>query len=512
MFRETIPSAPESRLEQKGWIKQERGESKRLILLGLMLAFFLAAIDLTVVSTALPKAVASLGGVDIYSWVFNAYLLAATISGPLWGRISDLKGSRRIFVVGIVLFLVGSALAGASASMVELVVFRAIQGAGAGALLTLGFIIVAQAFPLEERARVQGYTTSVWAVASIIGPLVGGTITDVLGWRWVFYINIPFGIASVLVIWRYMHDRIGPKEGRLDLSGALFFSVAALSLLAFLNGFTSAGYPLLPLAIISATAFSLFLFFERRSSTPLIPLHLFRNRIVTMAMAGNFVAGFAFLGTIAYLPILLQWNFGLSTAESGLMLIPSTLGWVGSSNIAARLVTRIGTKPLTLVGSASLAAGMAGLAFASPGLIGIIGAEILTGAGLGVVVFTLLIATQSLVTKDNLGVSTSLLNFLRWMGSSVGTAVMWIPISTVAGALAINSSNSTPILGAAQKAALSMGLSESFTIGLAVSLVAFPIYILFPGAKLGAAKAVENPELQIQKDLQRPKAGLDSDV
>lgn len=455
-------------------------KSKKTILIVLMMGLFVAAIEWTVVATAMPKAVSSLGGVEIYNWVFTAYILTATVSGPLWGRLSDFHGRRSIYVLGIALFLIGSALSGAASTMPQLVIFRGIQGLGAGALFIMTFTIVGEVYQLEERAKAQGYMSSVWAVASLVGPLVGGVITDSLNWRWVFYINIPFGLVAIILAWRHLRGSVDKENGSLDVMGATLFAIGTTAMLTYLNEYSTLGEWGLVLLVASGVSLPLFLRVELKARTPLIPLDLFREPFIRTAVMGNLLAGFTFFGSIAYIPILLQWVVGLSATETGFSLIPFTMGWVASSNISARLLIRVGTRPLTTLGALSLMLGMLIIAIMKPDVLSILASGSLAGVGAGAIVPTLLISTQTLVPRQVLGITTSLLNFMRTMGGALGVVLMWVPISAAIRASGISLNVANLSLDVGKKLILSNAISQAFAIGLAAAALSIPLYLSLP--------------------------------
>jgi EmrB/QacA subfamily drug resistance transporter len=275
---------------------------QKTVTLGVMLGLFLGALESTVVGTAMPTVIASLGGLHIYSWVFSAYILTSTVTVPLWGRLSDLYGRKRFILLGIAIFLIGSALSGAATSMGQLVLFRALQGLGAGALLPLGMTIIGEIYSLEKRARMQGLFSGVWGLASIIGPLIGGFITDHLSWRWVFYINIPFGIAAALLIGlALVEPRDHRKSVSIDYAGAITLTLLVTLLLVTL-GQQDWGTPLkLGLLGVCALLVLVFLAVERRASEPIVPLSLFRHRIFSVSSANGFFVGMAMFGSLSFI-------------------------------------------------------------------------------------------------------------------------------------------------------------------------------------------------------------------
>jgi EmrB/QacA subfamily drug resistance transporter len=387
---------------------------------GLLLGIFLAALEATVVSTAMPTVVASLGGIDQYSWVFSAYLLTSTASVPLWGRLSDLYGRRRLYLAAIALFLVGSLLAGVSQSMLQLVLFRALQGLGAGGLIPLALTIIGEIYTLDERTRMQAVFSSVWGVSSIVGPLVGGFITDAISWRWVFYLNLPVGLVAAVVVHNTLPGRVAGREATVDWKGGILLFVTTTLLLAALS---EASVLWAVLAVGSMAAFA---YVERSVTDPILPFALLRNRTVTVATIVGFCGGMALFDAIAFVPLLLQLTAGGSATSAGQVLTPLYLTWVLASIVAARLLLRIGARPSTVAGTAalfvsflvlpSLAAGASrALIFADMALM---------GTGLGFAMLSLLLAVQHSVPRSELGVATSLNLFARSIGGAVGVAIM----------------------------------------------------------------------------------------
>ncbi len=451
-------------------------DSRGLVLFGLMMGLFLAAIEATVVSTAMPKAASSMGGAEFYSWIFTAYILSATVTGPLWGRLADMHGRRRVYLAGVAVFLVGSALSGAAQDMLQLVLFRGLQGVGGGALMTLTFTIVGELYRLRERSRVQGYLSSVWAVASILGPPAGGFIADNIDWRWVFYINIPFGVAASMIVVKGLIEPDHKRDDGLDLPGVLAFTLASSTILIYLTEYSTIGELGLLLLTVSAASMILFIKIEASAKAPLIPFNLLRDRVLAISLVGSLLSGLTFFGVLTYLPILLQWALGLTASNAGLLLTPSTLGWVVSSIIASRLLPRVTLKPIVLISIAFTAAGMLALIlFHAPPMVAVGG--FLMGVGMGSAVAPLLIVVQTVVAPASLGIATALIAFMRSMGGAVGVTLMWIPIKTALDAAGLKTVSS---ITAAQQSILSAAISNAFIIGLAATLLCIPLYLLLP--------------------------------
>jgi EmrB/QacA subfamily drug resistance transporter len=404
---------------------------KRRALFGVLLSIFLGAMESTVVATAMPKVVGSLGGIEMYSWVFSGFLLTSTVTMPLWGRLSDLFGRRPTYLTGLVIFLVGSALSGLSRTMAELIVFRMVQGLGAGSLITIGMTIIGDMFPLERRAKMQGYISGVWGVASFVGPLLGGLLTDYISWRWVFYINVPFGaVAMLLIASAVAKARPASRTPVIDYAGVVLFATAVSALLL---GVVEAGRVgtwsgldvLGPLALALA-ALAAFVAVERRARDPIVPLGLFGNRIVVAAVVTGFLSGVAMFGAISFVPLFLQRVAGTSATQAGFVLTPFIIGWVVLSVASARLVLRIGYRTVVFAGMICLAVAFTLFtrwdASLSPGTA--MRDVLLAGIGMGLTMVPMLIAVQSAVPRAELGVATSMTQFFRAVGGAVGLSLM----------------------------------------------------------------------------------------
>jgi EmrB/QacA subfamily drug resistance transporter len=446
---------------------------KRRALLGVMLSIFLAAMESTVVATAMPKAVMSLGGLEIYAWVGSGFLLTSTVMMPLWGRLSDLFGRRPIFLIGLVIFLLGSALSGLAQDMVELIAFRMIQGLGAGSLMTIGMTIIGELFGLERRARMQGYLSGVWGVASLLGPMIGGVLTDHASWRWVFYINLPFGAVAMALIATALRDEDrARRRPAIDYAGVLLFAVGVSALLLGLElGRTRAwsGPTVLTPLVGAAVALAIFVVVERRTSEPFVPLHLFGHRVVLAASLTGFLAGMAMFGAIQFVPLFLQSVRGMSATAAGFVLVPFVFGWVAMSVTSARLVLKIGYRTVVLAGMACLIAAFVLLSRWSQSLSQMTAMRdaLVGGLGMGLNMVPMLIAVQSAVARAELGAATSMTQFFRTVGGLVGLSLM--------GA----------IMGRRLAAGADMAdaLHAVFLVGLVVSVAAFAAALIVPAGR-----------------------------
>jgi len=395
-----------------------------------MLGMSLASLDTTIVGTALPSIVGKLGGISLYSWVFSVYLLTSTTTVPIYGKLADLYGRKPIFLFGSGLFLLGSILCGSAQSMEQLIVFRAIQGLGAGAVLPIVLTIIGDIYELKERAKVQGLFSGVWGLSSIVGPALGGLIVDHFSWRWVFYINIPFGLISGILLTIYLKENVERKKHHLDYIGTLTLTSAIVALLfALLQGGTSWAWDSLPsigLFALFIVLIGLFLREERRAADPILPLTLFNNRIIGISSIGGIVLGVLMFGISSYVPLFVQGLKGGSATSAGIVLGPCLLAWPITATLSSRIVIRYGYRFTSMLGLglATLAAGMITFFTTDTGLPYIVIAMLVMGAGLGFASTAFVLAVQNAVPWKLRGVATASTQFTRTIGGTVGVAVM----------------------------------------------------------------------------------------
>ena len=412
----------------------ETGFTHRQILVimsGLMLGMFLAALDQTIVATALPTIVGDFHRSDLLSWVITAYLLASTASTPLWGKAGDLYGRKRVFQLAIVVFLVASALCGASRNMYELIAFRGLQGIGGGGLISLVFAIIGDVIPPRQRGRYQGYFGGVFGVASVVGPLAGGFAVDSLSWRYIFYINLPIGLAALIVTNRVLKLPVRRRQVLIDWWGALLL-VAGVSciLLGTQSGgrdFPWASWQIIGLFTLGALILAGFAVREKLAPEPILPLELFRMQIFTVANIVSFVSGVSMFGALAFLPQYLQLVHGVSATESGLLLLPLLVGLLVMSIGSGRYISRTGRyRWFPLAGTVLVTVGLALLSRlgAHTSLI-IVSLDILVfGAGLGLFIQVLTLVVQNAVPMRQMGVATSSVTFFRSMGGAIGASAL----------------------------------------------------------------------------------------
>ncbi|MEU1001655.1 MDR family MFS transporter [Streptomyces tibetensis] len=418
-------------LTPPGTAPREQVPGNVLVSIGaLLLGMLLAALDQTIVSTALPTIVSDLGGLDHLSWVVTAYLLAATAATPLWGKLGDQYGRKRLFQTAIVIFLIGSALCGAAQDMGQLIAFRALQGLGGGGLIVLSMAIVGDLVPPRERGRYQGLFGAVFGATSVLGPLLGGLFTQHLSWRWVFYVNLPVGVVALAVIAAVLHIPRRARRHVIDYLGTfLIASVATcLVLVASLGGATWAwgSWQIVGLAVLGVVLAVAFVAVEQRAAEPVLPLKLFRVRTFTLAAVISFVVGFAMFGAMTYLPTFLQVVQGISPTMSGVHMLPMVLGLLLASTASGQIVSRTGrwkVFPIAGTGITTLGLLLLHRLDEHSSTAQLSGYFFVFGLGLGLVMQVLVLIVQNAVPYEDLGVATSGATFFRSIGASFGVAV-----------------------------------------------------------------------------------------
>jgi len=406
------------------------GPALRTVFIALMLGMFLAALDQTIVAVALPKIVGDLGALNHISWVVTSYLLASTISTPIYGKLGDMYGRKPVFLVAILIFLAGSMLAGLSQAMAELIGFRALQGIGAGGVMTLATAGVADLVPPRERGRYQGYIQLTFLLASLTGPLLGGLFVDHLSWRWAFYVNVPIGALALALLSVYLPAGAQRREARIDWPGAALLAgtVVAIMLVATWGGSQYAWGSAQIVGLIAAALilFAAFLVRERSAAEPVLPLRLFGNRVFTVVAAGAFAATLSLFAAIVFLPVFLQLVTGASATGSGLLTLPLLLASAVTTVGAGRVMTRTGRyKIFPVIGLAAMSAGLLLFSTLGPSSSRATAAlfMVVFGAGFGLVTQILMVAIQNAVSPREIGTATAAANLFRALGGSVGVAI-----------------------------------------------------------------------------------------
>jgi EmrB/QacA subfamily drug resistance transporter len=398
---------------------------------GVMLVIFLFAIDATIISTAMPTIVARLGGLELYSWVFSIYMLTSALTTPLFGKLADLFSRRNLMLAGITIFVLGSALCGAAQNMEALVLFRAIQGLGGGAIYALAFIVVGVLYPGEMRARMQGIISSIWGLASILGPPAGGLIVEYTSWRWAFFVNIPIaGVAVFLIVVGLREEHSERRAPNLDLKGAATLLLALLLLFYALAKSSHSIQPLDGQAVgLIATALALlgvFFVIERRAEEPMIPMDLFHLSLFRTSAAVATLASMGVFGAITYLPLYLQGVLGLAASHAGMVLLVLSMGWTAGSLLAGRLMNRRGYRFASAGGMILLAFGFALFVLAAEpvGIITVVISAIAIGVGMGLANLTTLVAVQTTVWPQRIGVATSTIMLFRTFGGAFAVSLL----------------------------------------------------------------------------------------
>ena len=400
-----------------------RKTNRKLTVVALLCTTFLAAMEATAVATVMPTIIGDLGGLERYAWVFTAYMMSATLSVPIYGKLADLFGRKPILQAGIGMFLVGSILSALAQNMNQLILFRAIQGIGAGAIQPMGLTITGDIFKIEERAKVTAIFGTVWGIAGISGPLIGSFIVKFFGWPWIFYINIPFGLASAFIIQRALVEHVEKKKVHLDLIGAALLSGTIISTLMAVNDPDSMIF-LVPLSTILFVAF---LLAEQRAIEPIVPLSLFANPVISNASLVSIMLGGAMLSFVSYLPLYIEGVRGLDVLHAGMCIMPMGLAWPIASGLSARILKHTGFRPLLRLGLLFVLLGSAitgSVAILNgPFQLILVGMTFL-GLGMGFSNIPLLFSVQSSVDWHHRGIATASTLFFRTIGGTVAVGIM----------------------------------------------------------------------------------------
>jgi len=475
-----------------------------LVVIAVDLAMFLAALDTTVVGTAMPTVVASLGGLSLFSWIFSIYLLTATVALPIFGRLSDLFGRRTMFLAAVWIFTGASALCGLATSMVALIAARALQGIGAGGIFGLSQAVFGELFPPHRRGKMQGYLASVWGVAALVGPLIGGLLVQYAGWRWTFFVNVPVGAAASYMLMVGLRGLAGAgTRRRIDYAGAGCLTGAVVALMLALLAWGKGGAGLRTGAaaglLVAVTCTAAFLWVESRAPEPIVPLGLFRSRIFVSTTGCLFLSGVAMFGVISYLPLFVQGVLRGSAVQAGTVLTPMTLSWVLGSALGGRVVNRLGYRRLAVAAMTGLAAGYVLLLRLTPdspirdaAWIGIV-----LGLGMGTITVTTIVAVQSAAPPGQIGVVSTLPFFFRNIGASLGVAVMGALLNAYVAGVPLNphalpgTAGTLEALPPLARGQLAAGIRAAFLFGLAAVVAGWPLSALVPNASPAAGGRLE---------------------
>jgi EmrB/QacA subfamily drug resistance transporter len=421
-------SIANGKLSKEKFQKQET--KKPLVLAAVMLAMFMGAIEATIVSTAMPAIVADLGGFTLYSWVFSAYLLMNSVTVLIYGKLSDLFGRKPILTIGIIIFLIGSILCGFANSMKMLILFRLIQGFGAGAVTPIATTIIGDIYTAEERAKIQGYLSSVWGISAITGPAVGGLLVQYVSWHYVFWINIPLGILSLVGLWLFLHENVQRKKHEIDYLGAVLLTLTISSLMFILveggSRFAWESWQSLSFFAFSAVTLLGFVFQERRASEPVMPFSIWKERSILIANTTSLTTGIMLIGISSFLPTFVQGVMEQTPIVAGFTLTTMSIGWPIASTLAGRWLITIGYRRTSLIGGVLLIIGS--IAFvtmsASSGPLWAALGSFFVGLGMGLTSTAFIVSIQSTVGWEQRGIATASNMFMRNLGNTIGAALL----------------------------------------------------------------------------------------
>lgn len=402
--------------------------NRPLVLIAVMLAMFVSAVEATIVTTAMPTIASELGGFSRYSWVFSSYLLTSTVTVLIYGKLADLFGRKPILFIGLTIFLIGSILCGLATSMEQLILFRLLQGIGAGAVMPVATTIIGDIYTAEERAKIQGYLSSVWGISAVLGPAIGGGIVYYLSWEYVFWINVPLGILSILGIGFFLHEPTKEKKVSIDYKGAVLLTISLSSLLFWLveggQSFERLSWTSVGLLILGVSLFIFFIVVERSAKNPLMPFEIWKNRVILYANLVSFTTGFILIGISTYLPTFVTGVMEQPAVIAGFTLTAMSIGWPLASSVAGHLLLRYGTFVVSFAGGIFLLIG-SGLFIvmnASSGPIWAAASSFFVGVGMGLTSTTFIVAIQSAVPREMRGSATAANSFMRNFGNTVGVA------------------------------------------------------------------------------------------
>jgi EmrB/QacA subfamily drug resistance transporter len=418
--------------------QEKMGEAMRRkrkqIIVSLLIATFLTAIEGTIVSTAMPSIVEDLGGSQLFTWVISVYLFAGVVATPIFGKLADLYGRKIMFTIGVIIFLVGSILSGLSQTMQQLVLYRLIQGIGAGALTTIPFTIIGDVFPFEQRAKVQGLISSIWGISGIIGPLAGGFIVDTISWHWIFYMNLPFGLISLLLLWASLQEKVERKKTTIDYAGIITFTIGISS---FLYGLTlwkeqkQIAMEIISLFLIALVGLCLFLWLEAKGKEPMLPLSLFQIRYILVANLGGFLLGFVLVAVTFYIPLWVQGVTDLNATYSGLAMLPMSITWPLGSMLTGRWIAKASIRQISSIGCIIITLGCIGLTMfeVNTGIQWMMVVTAIIGLGFGITYTSFTVTVQSSVEWNLRGAAMGSHQLMRQLGQTIGIAVSGLLLS-----------------------------------------------------------------------------------
>jgi len=475
-------------------------QNRWLILAPVMASSFMIAVETTIVSTAMPQIVGQLGDLQLYSWVFAAFLLAQSAATVVFGKLADIFGRRRTLFAGMAIFLLGSLLCGFAWSMLSLVLFRLVQGLGAGAVAPVTMTIVGDLYPAQERGRVQGYLASVWGVSSVLGPLAGGLIVQHLSWGWVFWINIPVGIAATTGFFLFLREKLEHQRRSVDVPGALLFTLAVSALIVALTeaGNGKAHTPLIAAGVFSAALLA-FVWQERRAAEPMIAFRLWGSRIMASVNGATMLSGMAMIGLITFLPMYVQAILGRSALVAGMTLTATVLGWPIAATYAAHNFTRFGLRGTAMIGAVLIPAGASVFVLLGPGMspwVPGLGSLVL-GFGLGFFGTAAIVIIQDSVGWEERGVATASNLFARNLGSTLGAAMLGALLNwrLASGPAPVSAEHVRQLINhpaaadATTRVALGAALHWTFCGVLAFALLTLAIGLLIPHVRLGTRQS-----------------------
>ena len=491
--------------------------NRPLVLGSVVAAMFMIAVEATIVSTAMPQIVGQLGGLQLYSWVFSAFLLTQTATTVVFGKLSDLVGRKNVMLWGIAIFLVGSILCGFAWSMPTMIAFRLLQGVGAGAIQPVGMTIVGDLYSARERGKIQGYLASVWAISAVVGPLVGGLIIQHFSWAWIFWLNVPIGFVALAGFSIFLHENVAHERRKIDHMSAAVFTVAIAAIMADLTAISASNWPeigvITALAVVAA---SLFVVLERRSPEPMISLKLWGRRPIAAANGASLLSGMVMIGLTTFLPVYVQGVMAQSPLVAGFALSVMVLGWPIGATIATRLLMRFGVRPVLVTGGLLLPVGAVVFLLLGPDVPPFFAGvgSVIVGFGMGLLSSSSLVLIQEIVGWSERGSATASFLFARSLGSTFGAtvfgAVLNYGLRHAGTAAAVTSDQLRRLLDgggqdvaatASVRAVLERSLHLTFLSMFVVALLTAAITALMPNVALGRRKPPQAPDVVEERGM-----------